>query len=151
MRSQRTTYEEEGQEEEDLASTKATFDLFYPSIIVCHPSRAAFNRDVGWLCHIPVEFSLLVLPSKAEHVEELGQDRSSRRAKDVVLTIQEQDDRSSHKQDSRKQKCQPKSNELLYVDHRDLSGQGANVDAKVKIQKLSCAQLAEFFRQMGVI
>jgi hypothetical protein len=39
---------------------------------------------------------LLVLPGKAKHVEELGQYRTSRRAQDVILAVEVQDNWGSH-------------------------------------------------------
>jgi hypothetical protein len=39
-------------------------------------------------------------------VEELGQDRSSRRAEDVILAIEEKDQGSSHKEDSWKEELE---------------------------------------------
>lgn len=98
------THKEERQEEEDLASTETTLDLFYPCVVICHPSRALLDRDVRWFRDIPIELSLPVLPSEAKHVEELRQDRASRRTQNVVLAVQEKNDRSCHEKYGRKQK-----------------------------------------------
>ena len=98
-----STHKEERQEEKDLASTETTLNLFYPGVVVCHPNRAAFDRDIGWLRDVPVELSLPVLPCEAKHVKELRQDRASRWTQDVILAVQEENDRSGHEEDGRKQ------------------------------------------------
>lgn len=48
-------------------------------------------------------------------MEELGQNRASRWAQNVVLAIEEQNDWSSDEQHSWKEECEPKANKLLDV------------------------------------
>lgn len=137
--------EEDRQEEEDLAGLQATSDLVNPLVIVGHPARSPLDRDVRRADGIPGEAALelgrvedlapVPLHGQAEHLEELAQDGARGGAQGVLLLHDEEDDRADGEDDGGEQERQPEADVQLDVDHGDLTGQRAEVDGHVVVQK----------------
>jgi hypothetical protein len=69
--------EEDGHEEEDLASHETTANLVDPGVVVGEPGGALGNGNVGGLGSLPVGAAALgVLAGIPEHLKELGQKRA---------------------------------------------------------------------------
>lgn len=128
--------EEDGQEEEDLAGHETTANFVDPGVIVGHPGGALEDGDVGGLGSVPVglpEGALLL--SKAEHAEELGEDRAGGGRQLVLLLLGPEDEGGDEEEGSRDEEGLPETVEVLNPDHADLAREGADVDTEVEVQE----------------